>query len=62
MSLYACTSCGSVRTDDDRCYVCGGEDFDGVDVGSDGHVCDECGRSFDNAQGLASHSRVHDEE
>lgn len=66
MTLYECGGCGHVRTDDSYCRVCGEDEyFEAVDVGYDSaHVCETCGESFDSAQGLRSHQRVHadDEE
>lgn len=61
MTLYTCQSCGSVRTDDQQCYVCGGDAFDTYEVEAPEptYACDECGESFSSSAGLASHSRVH---
>lgn len=74
MSLYACGNCGTVRTDDEQCRVCGFERFEAVDLAEDETVveeeleedeqyeCDDCDRSFDTKRGLANHQRVHDDE
>lgn len=58
MTLYACTSCGTVRVDEDRCYVCGDEDFEAVED-DDGHVCEECGKTFPSEKKLNGHKSVH---